>query len=298
MFAAVLSGVPFSFTAHAKDIYTQDPERLRDKLGRAAFAVTCTGANLDYLARLNDGGTPIHRVYHGIDADYFTRSAPAPAPPPYRVLSVARLTPKKGLDTVLRALGLLRDRGLDLTFTLIGDGEERDRLRGLVRDLGLEGVTEWLGPQARDAVRERMAAAHVFALGCRVTDNGDRDGIPNVLAEAMAMELPVVATSVSAIPELVEPGRSGLLVPPDDPAAMAVALERALTDPALRARLARAGRDRVEREFDNRALIGGLAGLFKARLGSGAVSGEDPAGGQAERAGRQLAAAARPAWRP
>jgi glycosyltransferase involved in cell wall biosynthesis len=266
-YAAILTGLPFSFTAHAKDIYTQDKARLAEKLAKAAFAVTCTGYNLEYLSGLNAGHTPLYRVYHGIDLGLFNPGAPrAKAEPPYRILTVARLTAKKGLMTVLKALAILQEQGLEFRYQIIGDGEQRLGLESLAQDLGLAGRLDWLGTKPHDAVIECFKRADVFLLGCEVSQNGDRDGIPNVLAESMAMGVPVAATAVSAIPELIENGRHGLLVPPGDPSALAGAASRLLTDHGLRQEVIRQARQRVEAMFDNRRLVKDLAAIMRAHL--------------------------------
>jgi glycosyltransferase involved in cell wall biosynthesis len=270
LFASRLSGLPFSFTAHAKDIYTADPDQLREKIALSRFVVTCTEYNRGYLAeRCPACRHRIHRIYHGIDTSLFSAGRPARTPtPPYHVLTVARLTPKKGLPTVLRALALLTARGVKVTHTLIGDGEDRERVRSLITALGLSRVTRWIGTQAHERVLDHYRQADLFVLGCEVAPNGDRDGIPNVFLESLAMGVPVVGTRVSSIPELVEDGRTGLLVPPGDPAAMAGAMQRLLTDTGFRDRIIAAGRRRVLEEFDNRRLIGQLAALFQAMLGA------------------------------
>jgi len=267
VFASLLTGLPYSFTAHAKDIYTQDPARLAEKIAGARFVATCTGYNRDYLEKLNPGVTPIHRVYHGIDVRLFSPGEHLrQRGQAFEILTVARLTPKKGLPTVLRAVAELVRRGLHVRHTIIGTGEEREALQSLARELGLEGVVDWQGVQAHEAVVERMRGADLFLLACEVSGNGDRDGIPNVLVEAMAMGLPVAATAVSAIPELIVDGEHGLLVPPRDPLALADAAERLLTDDALRGRVVPAALERVRQRFDNRRLVGELAAVFRAAM--------------------------------
>lgn len=268
MFASMLSGLRFSFTAHAKDIYTSDPRQLAEKIKMAAFVVTCTEYNRRHLMELSPG-TEVHRVYHGIDVSFFQgREKKAGPRPPYRILTVARITPKKGLPTVYRAVKLLRDQGLDVRHTLIGDGDDRDRILALIRELGLEDWTEWLGTLPHEAVLEQYRRADLFVLGCEVAANGDRDGIPNVLVESLAMGLPAAATDVSAIPELIRPEKTGLLVRPGDPAALAEAMTRLLTDQDLRAGLIEAGRAKVEQDFDNKTLIKSLADIYR-RYGAG-----------------------------
>jgi glycosyltransferase involved in cell wall biosynthesis len=267
VFLSILTGLPYSFTAHAKDIYTQDPARLSGKIANARFVATCTGYNKEYLDKLNPNGTSIHRVYHGIDLGLFS---PGPvrmvASPPYEILTVARLTAKKGLPTVLRALAGLAEQGIPFRHVLIGSGEEKDNLKRLARELGIADRIEWLGTKPHDVVVAHLQRADLFLLGCEVSPNGDRDGIPNVLVEAMAMGVPVAATAVSAIPELIESGEHGLLSQPGDHHELARSAKRLLADPELRARVIPQARQRVLDHFDNRRLVGELAAIFRAHM--------------------------------
>jgi glycosyltransferase involved in cell wall biosynthesis len=265
MFTSRLTGLPFSFTAHAKDIYTSDPRQIREKISLARFVVTCTEYNRKHLQELSDGcGTPIHRNYHGIDIRLFSNNDDGLRRPgrPYRILTIARLTAKKGLPTIYRALKILCDRGISLHHTHIGGGEDREKITALIKELDLESVTHLLGTQPHQVVSEHYKSADLFVLGCQVAPNGDRDGIPNVLVESMAMGLPVVATRISGIPELVENEKSGLLVPPGNPDELAKAMLRMLTDEELRRRVILAGKQRVVQVFDNRNLIMELAEIF------------------------------------
>ena len=266
MFSSQLSGLPFSFTAHAKDIYTSDPRQLREKMGLARFVVTCTEYNRRYLMNLLQGQTaPVHRIYHGIDIDLFSRNEEERKPlPPYRLLTVARLTSKKGLPTVLKALRHLCDQGVPVKHTLIGDGDDRRKILSLIKSMGLSHVTQWLGTLPHHEVLEHYRQADLFVLGCEVAANGDRDGIPNVMLESMAMGVPVVATNVSAIPELIQDHRTGLLVPPGQPEKMAQAMVRILTDIDLRKMVIAAARNRVANEFDNKRLIMDLATIYRS----------------------------------
>lgn len=269
MFTSLLSGLPFSFTAHAKDIYTSDPRQLREKLALARFVITCTGYNCRHLNQLYDGEPDsIFHVYHGIDTALFslnqeTRQVPAK---PYRILTVARLTPKKGLPTVYRALKELHARGIRFEHILIGDGEDRQAVLALIKRLDLNMHTRWLGTQPHDVVLDHYRQAHLFVLGCEVAANGDRDGIPNVLLESMAMGVPVVATAISAIPELVETEKTGLLVQPGQPKQLAEAMIRLLTDSALRTRVISAARQRVMQDFDNKVLIRKVADIYRNKI--------------------------------
>lgn len=268
MFSALLSGLPFSFTAHAKDIYTSNPDQLRQKIQQAAFVVTCTEYNRRHLLRLaGSAAKPVHRVYHGIDLRFFSSpQANAGANPPYRLLTVARMTEKKGLDDVYRALAMLKARGVAFTHTLIGDGDDRDELLALVKALDLSKETQWLGTQPHDVVLDHYRNADATILGCRIAANGDRDGIPNVIVESMAMGVPVVATRISAIPEIVRHGRTGLLVAPEAPSALADGILRVLEDSDLRARIIPAAQAIVNRHFDNRRLIRDLAAIYARHL--------------------------------
>jgi glycosyltransferase involved in cell wall biosynthesis len=268
-YASALSGLPFSFTAHAKDIYTSDPEQLREKIAMARFVVTCTEYNRRHLLHISEGlQTPIHRIYHGIDTGLFENGTPIRAflSPPYQVLSVARLIEKKGIPTVLRAVKHLHEKGVRLTYTLIGDGEDRAKIIDMIRQLELEPVCRWLGTQPHHVVLAHYRRADLFVLGCEVAANGDRDGIPNVLFESMAMGVPVVATDISAISELVEPGRTGHLVPPGRPEDLAASMHDLLTNAELRNRIIPAARHKVLQHFDNRRLIERLAEIYRRAL--------------------------------
>lgn len=271
MYASLLSGIPFSFTAHAKDIYTSNPLQLAEKMDRARFVVTCTEYNREYLRQLPlKHAVPVFRVYHGIDIRMFTPEPGSCNPvPPYRLLTVARITAKKGLSSVYKALKILKDQGIAFEHTLIGDGEDRDQIVRQIQELGLESVTRLLGVQPHDVVLNAYRKADLFVIGCKIARNGDRDGIPNVLVESMAMNVPVVATWISAIPELVTHDQTGLLVQPGNPDQLASAMIRLLTDTGLRQRIIPAARERVVRDFDNRKLIGELADIYQ----SGAQNG-------------------------
>lgn len=272
-FASELTGLPFSFTAHAKDIYTSEPDQLVRKIRKARFVVTCTRYNADYLKRLKGSAengerelTPIHTIYHGIDLDLFEFNGSRPAGPPWNILSVGRMVPKKGYDDLLKALKLLEETGLDFRFIHIGSGESEPLVRQMIRDLGLQHRVRLLGTLTHREVLAHYRTAHCFALACKIAANGDRDGIPNVLVEAMATGLPVVATSVSAIPELVEDGVTGFLAEPENPAAVANAIRNTLLNSAGHSERVKNARAKVERDFDNRKCVTRLHSLFKSAI--------------------------------
>ena len=265
-YAAMLGGLSFSFTGHAKDIYTQPPDKVAKKLREASFAITCTEYNKSYLQKLSPQGKPVHCVYHGIDLSLFSsESAKLKTRPPYRIMTVARMVEKKGLPTVLQALVLLKKQGVEFEYVLVGSGDDEGKVKRLLDEMGLMAHTTLTGTIPHDQVLEHYRAADVFVLGCQVAPNGDRDGIPNVLAEAMAMGVPVVATTVSGIPELVSSEESGLLVEPNNPQALADAMLRMLRDEELRTRVIPAARETVARIFDNRPLIRELARVYEAQ---------------------------------
>lgn len=264
MFASRLSGLKFSFTGHAKDIYTSNPKQLKEKIELADFVVTCTEYNRNFLSGFTNGQKNIHRVYHGIDLGLFSGGRDDAHPDqPFQIFTVARLTEKKGLPTVYKALKVLQGRGIKFNHTLIGDGDDKDKILALIKDLGLDDCSQWLGTQPHDVVIDQFRKSDLFVLGCEVAVNGDRDGIPNVLVESMAMGVPVVATDVSAIPELVNTENTGLLVSPGNPEALADSMLRLLTDSELRSKVIYQARERVEQGFDNTALIGDLAQIYK-----------------------------------
>ncbi len=267
-YAARMTGVPWSGSAHAKDIWTTDRRELTQKLGDARWTVTCTAGGADYLRSLASDPARVHLSYHGLNLDRFPAFT-AQRPPrdgqgtPVTVLSVGRAVPKKGYDILLAALAAL-PVDLSWRFVHIGAGGEQTALKALAAKLGITARCDWRGAMDQPEVLNAYRAADLFALACRITDDGDRDGLPNVLVEAASQRLAVVSTAISAIPELFTDGVSGLLVPPEDVAALSVALERAIRDPGLRDRLAGVAEARVRAEFDYHRSIGQLKALFHA----------------------------------
>ncbi len=269
LLCARLLGVSFSVTAHAFDIFT-NPPLLPEKLARARFVTTCTTRGLEKLrAVANASGVRVRLrlVYHGVDLSRFRPAATEPQGPPV-LLSVGRLVPKKGFDVLLKAAAALEQNGHSFVLRIVGEGPERERLESLRRQLGLERVVRFVGSVSPEEMPRVYHEAHVFVLPSVIDARGDRDGIPNVAAEAMASGLPVVSTTASAISDLVRDGTEGFLVPEKDDVALAEALARLLVDPALRRRMGRAGRTRVEAVFDREKCIDELASLFREELGS------------------------------
>jgi glycosyltransferase involved in cell wall biosynthesis len=268
-FASLLTGIPFSFTAHAKDIYQAElnpGDLLERKLGAARFVATCTCANASVLRARHARPDEVHTIYHGLDTDYFSPALTGRRDVPL-ILAVGRLVEKKGFDQLIAACALLKRQGLHFGCFIVGeDGSARDALRAQIEQLGLADTVRLRGAVTQDQLREIYRGARVFALPCQIMEDGDRDGFPNVLAEAMAMGVPVVSTAISGIPEMIADGVHGLLVEPRDPRALADALARVLSDTALHARLARAGRERICERFDSRRTTLELRDLFVAQL--------------------------------
>jgi glycosyltransferase involved in cell wall biosynthesis len=270
-FVSRLTGLPYSFTAHAKDIYTSPPALLASKMDAASFVVTCTEYNAQYLAGLVAPATAerIHRIYHGLDLRKFDASAhglQAATGDMPTILAVGRLVEKKGFPYLIDAMAQLRQRGYQARLQIVGHGDLRDALVQQIDAAGLQDRIALLGPRPQEDLLGLYRSATLFALPCVVTDSGDRDGIPNVLVEAMRLGLPVVSTRVSGIPELIIDGDTGLLVPPRDTYALTDALARLLDDPYLRGRLAAGAARHVLHGFDLagnatrlRALLDGAA---------------------------------------
>ncbi|GIG35219.1 glycosyltransferase family 4 protein [Cellulomonas pakistanensis] len=261
--AARLADVPYSFTAHAKDIFHEDvdPEDLRRKLRDAAGVVTVSDYNVAHLRRAHGPATSrLQRVYNGLDLGAFRFADPVDRRPV--VAAVGRLVEKKGFDTLLDAAALLAADGVPFRVELVGTGPCEGALREQVDRLGLGDVVRLRGALPQGRVREVVQSASVFAAPCVVGADGNRDGLPTVLLEAMALGTPCVTTPVTGIPEAVRHDVTGLLVPERDAARLAAALRRLLEDGALRSRLATGARALVEEEFDVRRQAVRLRALF------------------------------------
>jgi glycosyltransferase involved in cell wall biosynthesis len=275
-----LTGISYSFTAHARDLFQIPQSALAERIAGASAVITCCAANLDYLyesAPAPDRGK-IRLIHHGVDLRGFQPSrgpgsvagdqelepgiqSLAPDPRPL-ILSVGRLVEKKGFPDLLLACAQLKQRGYRFRLAIYGDGPLHGELAAMIEQHGLSDAVSLPGAIAQRELIPVFQRADIFALAPFVTEDGDRDGVPNVLVEAMACGLPVVSTAVSGIPELVVSGQNGLLVEPHNPAALADALAELLDDPARRAELGAQARRTVVEGFDLRAAARELAGLF------------------------------------
>lgn len=274
-----LTGVPFTATAHARDLYQIPPSSLIARAAHADALVTCCQANAEYIERTVPATAcpQVRVIHHGIELERFTPAIPAtPATlsttdPRDRtagraveatLLSVGRLVEKKGFEDLLGACRELADSGHRFTCHIYGDGPLRRRLVEVATSFGLGSQVIFHGERSRDEIARALAVADVFVLTPRVTDDGDRDGIPNVLVEAMACAVPVVTTSAGGVTELVCHGQNGLVAEPGDVPALVSHIRTLLTDPALGCRLGAEGRRTVEADYDVNAAALALEELF------------------------------------
>lgn len=247
--AGRLLNIPYSLTAHANDIYVK-PLLLPLKFSRARFIATCTAYNKQHLAETYHLNGKLHCFHHGLDTQtYQPQADPALAALPL-ITSVGQLKEKKGFSFLLKACRILVDRGFLFHCQIIGEGPLRGELEKHIRDLGLEEIVSLRGALPNEEVTREYQRSALFVLPCITSADGDRDGIPNVILEAMATQVPVISTQHSGIPEVVASGVNGLLVPPSDAAALAEAIARLLEDPALRKRMGERGRQIVVEQFD------------------------------------------------
>ena len=254
MVISALTGIDYSFTIDAYDLFVETA-LLRLKIRRARFLTTISRFNTRVISeRYGQAGLKgAHVIYRGIDLDRYK----PPSPPrhrapedPFEIVCVASLQEKKGHVFLLRALARLRDQGRRMTCVLVGNGPLRKRLESEVQGLKLGGVVTFTGDRTQEEVIARLQRADCFVLPSIITRGNRMEGIPNAMMEAMACELAVIGTSISGLPELVEPEKTGLLVPPEDDAALASALARLQDDPELGRRLGRAGREKVAEDFN------------------------------------------------
>ncbi len=272
-YAAAISGLPLVASAHARDIWTTPEWDKRDKLAAMRWCATCTASGAEHLRRLADDPAKVRLIHHGLDFARFPAEPPGRARrdggdprDPVRLLSVGRAVEKKGFDGMLDALARL-PAGLAWRWHHVGGGPLLGELKRRARSLGLADRVAWHGIEGQAAVIERYRTCDLFVLPSRQGADGDRDGLPNVLMEAQAQALACLSTRFSGIPELIDDGATGVLVPPGDARALAAALERLIRAPDERARLGAAGCARVRGAFDAGAGIVEIAGLLRGAMG-------------------------------
>lgn len=266
--AAEYVGIPFSMTIHARDLFV-DTHLLRTKLERAKFVVTISEYNrklLEALLPSKEVASKIHVLHCGVDLRKFeTRSAvaaPVTDPRPPVFLAVGRLVEKKGYIHLIEAAKLLKDRGVKVVVRVIGGGPDHELLTRRIQALQVGEIVTLEGSMKQEKLLPLLREADAFVLPCVLATDGDQDGIPVSLMEAMACGIPCVSTTVSGVPELIESGKEGLLVPQKDSTALADALELLARNPELRHRLGEAARKKVAAEFTLSGLVRGLDALY------------------------------------
>lgn len=267
MFLGILLAVPYSFTMHASMIWL-DPVAFRNKLETSAFCVSISDYNRRYVLETygEKYATKFHIVHCGINPESEpTQSAAMQGDGPLRILGVGQLNRRKGFHVLVDALAILKNRDRSFDCTIVGDGAERIGLEKAIKNNKLEDNVTLAGALLHEQVQGLLGAADVFVLPCVVSEDGWRDGIPVALMEAMYAGLPVISTNILGLPELIDDGVNGLLVPSDDPEALAGAIARLGTDPDLRRRLGEAGRAKVLRDFNNDTSAAQLHDLFEAQ---------------------------------
>ncbi len=257
--------IPFTFTAHAYDIYSEKNDLLPLASRLADGILTISDANKAAILRMNPKlpDTEIRVLRCGIDMDYFRHSTTRHLNKSLQITSVGRLLPKKGHEYLIRACAELTGQGVDFQCVIVGDGELRQSLEALIGELHLQGRVALVGAQQREWIRERLCESDLFVLACVTEQGGDRDGIPVSIMEAMAMGVPVISTSVSGIPELVQHGKTGMLVPERNASELANTMVRLARDEVLRDRIAQNALELVHREHDIQQNAGRLQAFFE-----------------------------------
>lgn len=265
--AAIFAGITYTFTAHAKDIYYQYEEstELDLKMRDAETTVTVSDYNLAYLQeKYGTDAAKAVRIYNGMDLSKFPYT-------PFEsrekhILAVGRLVPKKGFSVLLDALAILKKRNVSMCCTLVGDGGLRESLQAQIHALGIGDVVKMVGPMPQPDIIDFVKSANMMVAPCVISDDGDRDGLPTVLLESMALGTPVISTQVAGIPELVQDNITGLCVPSQDPQALADAMEKLLNDVELCQTLSKTARTLIEREYDEDINAASLRSIFATAI--------------------------------
>ena len=245
-------GISYSFTTHAKDLFLSSKEDVSRKMNGAQFVLTCTEYNKNYLEQIVQSDTPVFRVYHGVDLNVFqpnTKEFSREDKTRPLILSIGRFRPKKGFPILIQACALLKKAGHQFQCVLVGYGPLEQDLKRMIHQFGVSDCVRLTGKVPQDGILNWFQQASIFVLPCQIAEDGDRDGIPNVLVEAMSMGLPVVSTAIASIPELIHDGHNGILTPQHDPESLTEALGLLLQDPDRRRTLGMAARKTVEEDF-------------------------------------------------
>lgn len=265
--AAIFADITYSFTAHAKDIYFsyENSTALDRKMRDATTTVTVSDYNLAYLReQYGADAKSAVRIYNGMDLRKFPYQ-PCQQREPH-ILAVGRLVAKKGFNVLLDALAILKQRGVSAYCTLVGDGTLREALEAQIERLGIQDMIRMVGPMPQPNIIQLVSQAQMMVAPCVISEDGDRDGLPTVLLESMALGTPVISTQVAGIPELVQDEVTGLCIPPQNPTALADAITRLLNDDALGQQLSHSARALIEREYDEDRNAAELRRFFAAAI--------------------------------
>ncbi len=249
--ASKITGISYSFTAHAKDIFHEIVEEdvLRRKLADAAGVITVSQFNVAYLKdKYADAAARVRLIYNGLDLDEWRFEPEGDRPP--LVLAVGRLVEKKGFSYLLEACALLRSRGVRFRCEIVGGGVLESDLQAQLQELDLGDCVKLCGPMSQSDVKQKIRQARLLAAPCVHAKDNDRDGLPTILIEAMALGIPCVSTPVTGIPEILKHEETGLMIAERDEVALAEACERLLSDQDLRGVLTQNGRSLIEENFD------------------------------------------------
>jgi colanic acid/amylovoran biosynthesis glycosyltransferase len=266
MMAHNLGAVTFSFTAHAKDIYHRetDLESLAVAFDQATFAVTVTDYNVATLTGITPAAYgKLRRIYNGVSLDRLEASPLKPSEPPV-IVSIGRLVEKKGFPYLIQACRLLKERGRSFRCIIVGGGDRELELRELIAQLDLQNEIELTGALPHELVTTVIRQSTVMALPCIVGEDGNRDALPTVLLEAMALGRPVVSTDLPGVTEIVDHEINGILCRQHDSSGLADALMRVLSDPGLAVSLGKAARRKAEERFSLTCNVAELASCFRA----------------------------------
>lgn len=263
--AARIAGISYSVTMHAKDIFHEsvEPADLESKIADAKFIVTVSDFNKQYLSETYGHAEKTHRIYNGLDLKLFGFNPDTNRK--RKIITVGRLVPKKGLRYLIDACRILADRGVDFECEIIGTGELKKELQSQIESLSLQRYVDLSGPQPQNIVREKISSSAVFAAPCIVADDGNRDGLPTVITESLALGTPCVSTDVTGIPEIIKHEETGIIVPQHNAEELADQLNRLLDDPSRCQALAKNARQLIEKEFDIQQNVARLRDLFPKR---------------------------------
>jgi glycosyltransferase involved in cell wall biosynthesis len=265
---SMLTGLPYSFTAHAMDIFKShlSEKSLARKIRDARFVVTVSNYNRHRLQQVANGNSEnIFRIFNGIDLDKF-KPCNSVKKPPFTFLCVARFVEKKGHPVLIEACHLLREQGVPFECWLVGKGKQRTPIKNLIKEKKLKHNVKLLGPHSQNEVLQRYHEAHAYVLPCVVGSDGNRDGLPVSIVEALACGIPVITTPMTGNPEVVQTDRNGVLVPFNNPSTLADAMRRLMEDDGYYKRLKMNARASVQKKFDLEKTTGALAGLFEGSL--------------------------------